>query len=522
MEIGTEGQIGGLEDQASDLSQAQKRIPVNMLANISWLVLNVVVNFLYVPFLVNNLGVAAYGLVPLTSSLNKYMEVLTQGFNSSISRYLTIDLSRRDNDAANETFNTGVAAGTLIAICLIPIAVLIAWSAPRIFNIPPGLESNTQWMIAFALFAFILTMFASSFAVSSFALHRFDIRFLVNSARLLTEVGLVVLLFYLLFPQLWVVGFGVLAGALVFLFATLGVWRKLTPQLNVKLSLVKWQKMRELLGFSSWILINQVGSLLFLNIDLILTNIMFGAFAAGRYGAVIVFPITLRSLAATLNGVLAPIIFGIFAENNPKHLADFSRRSVKYMGLFMALPIGFLCGVAGPLLDVWLGKDFSGLTVLVILLVGHLSINLGVYPLFSVQVATNKVRLPAIVTLIMGIANAGLAFALASWSDWGFISIAFAGAIILTLKNAIFTPLYGARILKLPWYTYYPSLFIAAIGVLFVAVATYALVEYWNLSGWIQLGLAGILISVIYAGAVLLLGINSEDRKLLLRLTRKA
>jgi membrane protein EpsK len=300
------------------------------------------------------------------------------------------------------------------------------------------------------------------------------------------------------------------------------VWRKLTPQLRLNLALVKSQKIRELLGFSGWILVNQVGSLLFLNIDLIMTNILFGAVTAGRYGAVIVFPLTLRSLAATLNGVLAPIIFGIFAQNKLDLLADFSRRAVKYMGLFLALPIGLLCGLAEPLLEAWLGTEFSDLNWLVILLAGHLAINLAVYPLFSVQVATHHVRLPAIVTLLMGIANTVLALTLATLTDWGYLSIAVAGAIILTSKNTIFTPLYVARILQLPWYTFYPSLLAAVVGFLFAGIISFALVEYWELSGWIQLTLAAIATSAIYTIAALLFGINSDDRKLLWSTIRRA
>ena len=515
MEIRTEAQEPGDISAATQLGEARQRMPANMVANIGWLVLNVLVNFFYVPFLIGNLGVAAYGLVPLAASLNKYMVVLTQGFNSSVSRYLTIDLSRQDDEAANETFNTGVAAGTLIAIGFIPIALIIAWLAPKIFDIPIGFESSAQWMIALSLFAFVVTMFASSFAVSSFALHRFDLRFLVNSARLLSEVGLVILLFYLFTAQLWEVGLSIFLASLVFLAGTVRVWRKLTPQLNLSLPLVKWNKMRELLGFSVWILINQVGSLLFLNIDLLMTNILFGAFAAGRYGAIIVFPMTLRSLAATLNGVLAPIIFGMFAQDRLELMVVFSRRAVKYMGLFLALPIGLICGLAEPFLVTWLGPEFSDLNWLLILLVGHLSINLASFPLFSVQVATNNVRTPAVVTLLMGAANVLLALALATWSGRGFISIAAAGAIILTLKNVVFTPLYGAKILDLPWYTYYPSLVTAVIGCLFAAVASYALAAYWDVSGWMQMAIVAIVTSLLYTTAVLLVGINSDDREIL-------
>ena len=51
------------------LSEARQRFPINVLSNVAWLVLNVITGIWYIPYLIGRLGIAAYGLVPLASSV---------------------------------------------------------------------------------------------------------------------------------------------------------------------------------------------------------------------------------------------------------------------------------------------------------------------------------------------------------------------------------------------------------------------------------------------------------------------
>ena len=121
---------------------------------------------------------------------------------------------------------------------------------------------------------------------------------------------------------------------------------------------------------------------------------------------------------------------------------------MKLVGLLMALPIGLICGLSSPLLQTWLGPKFAELSWLMTLMTIHLSVNLAVLPLFSIQTATNAVRTPALVMIVMGMGNLGLAIFLAGPMGWGLYGVAAAGAIALTAKNLVFTPLYAA---SYPW-----------------------------------------------------------------------
>lgn len=498
------------------LKEGRRRLPINIASNLIWLVLNAVESIWYAPYLIAHLGVAVYGLVPLAGSVTSYMTVVTQGFNSAVSRFLTIDLAKGDTDAANRTFNTAVVSSLVIAAVLFPVALALSWLAPWIFDVPMGYDSDARWLVLLVTGAFLLNTLSTSFSISSYAYHRFDLRLLLNVFRMAARVGFIVLVFTALSPRLWQVGAAIFVSAFLFLLGHRALNRRLTPELTVRFGLFEASLLRDMLGFSGWILVNHVGSLLFLNIDLIVANLIFGAEMAGRYGAVLVLPSALRRVVGTVQSVLVPIVLALYAQARFPKLVRFSCLLVRFVGLSVALPVGLLCGLGEPLLTTWLGPEFADLHGLVVVLVGHLCINVAVVPLFSLQVATKRVRIPGIVTLIMGVINAVLAVALALWSDWGYISIAIAGAVVLTVKNAVFTPLYGAHILKLPWWTFLPSMAVGVVACAAVGAGTYWASQTWILVGWGRLALVAMVTSAVYAVAAYFLGLSGDDRALLL------
>jgi O-antigen/teichoic acid export membrane protein len=336
---------------------------------------------------------------------------------------------------------------------------------------------------------------------------------MVNVVRLMTQMGSVVVLFTVLTPRPWQVGVGIFLSSLFFLLGHGVLWRRLTPELGIRLNLFDIPLLKDMLGFSGWVLVNHVGSLLFRNIDLIVTNLIFGAEVAGRYGAVTIFPSMLRAFVGTLGGVLVPIVVTLYAQNDLSRLVRLSRCSVKFIGLAVALPVGLLCGLAKPLLTLWLGPEFSDLSRLLIVLIMDLCVNLSVSPLFALQTATKKVRVPGLATLVLGVTNVALAIALATWSG-DYIGIAVAGTIMLLAKNLLFTPLYSARILKLRWWTFLPSMIAGAVGCLAVGTGTYMISLTWTLTSWVQLALVAMITSGIYVSAAYFGGLNADDRDL--------
>jgi O-antigen/teichoic acid export membrane protein len=217
-------------------------------------------------------------------------------------------------------------------------------------------------------------------------------------------------------------------------------------------------------------------------------------------------------LAITISGVLNPIVVTKYALNDFSSVTRLSTQAVRLMGLAFSLPVGMLCGLGGPFLQTWLGKDFKNLWFLLFLMVFHLSINLAVLPLFGIQTALNKVKIPGIVTIVMGVINLLLALFFTVILKWGAYGIAAAGAVVLTLKNVIFTPIYCAYIQKLPWFTYIRAVIPGLVTALLIGLISFGSTLIINIDSWGSLIFIGVLITGFSLAFLFFFGLKEEDK----------
>jgi membrane protein EpsK len=488
---------------------------VNLCANLGQLGLSLVVGIWYVPFLVRQLGPAAYGLIPLSSSLTSYMALITLGLNSAVSRYLTIALEQEDHRKANLIFNTSFwGSVALTALLILPAAFGII-HLDSLINVPAGYGNEARWLFVGATAAFLLNELKTPFDVSSFCQNRFDLRNLVAIAELLTRVGLVVLLFYVLQPRVSYVGLGIFCGTAVSSLGAVWLWRILTPTLRVRANDFDRGMLGNLASTGGWVIINQIGAILYLNIDVLVANRLFGAEQSGKYAAIMQLPYLIRLLGTTVVAVFSPTVLYYFARNDLDGLMIFLRRAIKCLGLVLALPIGLMCGFGEPLLRLYLGPGFSGFGPLLFLMAAHLCINVAVLPLLGLQLAANKVKTPALVTIVMGLGNLGLALLLAGPAGWGLYGIAAAGAIMLTAKNVCFTPAYGAHILGKRWTSFWRELGLIAIVTAGTFLLCRAILWFRPIDGWIGLCAVGLSVSIVYALLAYRIFLNRDERTML-------
>lgn len=523
METGRPEPILGIGvPEGSAISVGRGQFVTNLVTNVGALVLSLLIGLWFTPYLIRHLGVASYGLIPLITQITGYLGIVTLALNSAMGRWITIALERREHEEANHYFNASFFGSLLLTAVLAVPAGFAAAHVHRLIAVPAGQEAQAGWFMASALAVFFLNTLLTPFGVATYSMNRFDLRNLVTIAERLVQVGGVVLFFALVTPRLWQVGLALVAATLVSGGISLRLWRQLTPMLKVSWHDFRLEAVRKLASFGGWVSVNTVGTILFLAIDLLVVNRLFGPAAGGRYAAVMQWSGLLRTLAATIAMVFGPTILYIYARNDIDGLVAYTGRSVKFMGIVVALPIGLICGLAAPLLGTWLGPEFVGLAPLMSLMTIHLSVNLAVMPLFSIQTATNRVAVPGIVTLVMGAANLGLALLLAGPARWGLYGVAAAGAIMLSAKNLLFTPVYCAHCLgRRPLAFFRPILRIVLLTAATAAVC-FGLSRLVYLSGWIRLGAAVVAVSLVYVAVVLLTQVSSEERGMLWNVVRSA
>lgn len=489
-----------------------KQVPKNLLANVLYFILNVLIGLFLAPFFIDSLGVSSYALVPLATSLTGYVNLFVQSFNTSVSRHLTIDLQKKEFKKANLLFNTALFGTLGIILFMLPFVFLISYYLPSFFGIPASQENAARILFLGVISSVLLRAWGSNFGVSLFAYNRLDLQNLVNAINLLVQVSTIILLFRFCSPRLDYIGIAYFIATLSSVIIEIVFSRKINPNLKVNHKDFRRSMVKTITETSTWVILDQIGALLFLQIDLIVVNKLFGTVAGGEYSLVLMWSMFLRSTAGTLVGILTPVIITYYAKGKLEEMVALSKNAMKLTGLAMALPIGYICGFAPQLLSLWVGSEYARLSPLMFLMLSHLVINLPVRPLFTINISYNKVRIPGIVTFFTGVANLLLALLIPEITGWGYYGVAVAGAISLTFKNALFTPWYATKILGIPKTTFISSLFPGAIAMLMTAGASHLMMEYLHISGFVSLVITGIFLTSIYLAVAWAFGLNQKEK----------
>jgi membrane protein EpsK len=458
--------------------------------------------------------VAAYGLIPLATSFTSYVTILTDSLNIAVSRFLTVDLHQKNYQKANRTFNTALFGLSGVIILLVPVVVLLSYYAPKFFNIPAGQEFEVILLFFGVSTAFLIRSWSSNFTVSLFAYNRLDLLNLLNILSVIVQVSLIVVVFTTFSPQLGYIGFAYLVSGLVFLFGAIVLSKRINPHLHMDLQEFDRSRLKELTVMGWWAVVDMIGSLFFLQIDLIAVNLLFGATAAGEYAVVFVWAILLRGIAWTLAGVLSPMILTYYAKDSIEQIIHISKSAVKGLGLFIALPIGLICGFAPHILTLWVGPQFAHLAPLMWVLILPLAINLCILPLYTICVAFNKIRIPGIITLFMGVGNVILVFSLPLLLGWGYYGVAVSGAIMFTLKNTFFTPWYTTKIMGISTNTFTKSMIAGVLAALIIAGLSAIIGKIFIISSLINLAMFGGIISIVYIIVIWFIGLNQYEREI--------
>ena len=277
---------------------------------------------------------------------------------------------------------------------------------------------------------------------------------------------------------------------------------------------------REVCGTGAWLVVDRIGTLMYLNTDLLIINLLLGPDSGGRYAPLLQWVLLLRVLAPALGGVFAPVAIDHIARGRDEELRGSLVQAIRLMGIGIALPAGIICGFAAPLLRVWMGPAFADLAPLLVLLILGQMLVLPLNPIHNVNRGLNRVRVPALVTLVLGVVNVVLSVVLAGPVGLGLLGVGVATVVCFTLRTTLAVAVYTARQIGMRgWSLLLPMwrglLLWGAVTALGWTLSQHAAIDSWTTLGAAAVGLG---LCALAAAAVLLL--TAADRRLLLELLR--
>ena len=413
----------------------------------------------------------------------------------SVSRFLTIDLQRGDIAKANETFNTALFGTLIVILLLVPVALGIAWVTPYFFSI--GEQSTITVFILFSLvfLSAFIRAWSSNFMVTLFAHNRLDLWNWVNASYLIVQVFIVVLLFMICGPSLPTIGISYLIAAVFSGILAVFYSRKTNSHLKIKPSLFIRSKFMEMGKLTSWLIFQELGTLLKLPISLIIVNLLFGEVAETQYSIAITFITLLIAMSALITSMFRPMVYSFVANKDNEGAARFISFTIRVTGLSMALPLALICIFSPQLLMIWVGEEYTFLMPLICILVLPTILNIQGGCIGPLNVACNRVKITAIANFIAAMINIGLALSLSFIFDIGMYGVAIAWVISMLLY-IVFAFIYNAYIIEAPLLTFIKPAVAGIVSVLILFVF-----------GWIITILLGLsensfLIAILLGGGI--------------------
>ena len=425
-------------------NQQARVVALNVASRYVTLGLEMILGLVMLPINAHHLGAAEYGLWMLAASVVAYFPILDLGLGSAMERAVAHHRAQRDPDSINEVASTLVfvfVATGLIALCVV---AGIAWNFGRFFDLAPEQARTGQLLLMmiglqvaiglpFTIFGSVCNGFQRTYLNAAVGACVSLAVAAVNVTVLMTGGGLVELVGAMTATRL--------AGYIAYRLTAYRVF----PLLQIRPSLFRRARLRELTGFGAWMLLQGASCKLNYASD----AIVIGAFLST--GSVAIWTIAQRLADAVLqvtnqlNYVLFPIVVDADTSGRNDRLTEVLVQGTR-LSLATIIPVaGSLALLADSVVIGWTGPQFAAAGIIVKILAMVVLVRVGSWTANTVLQGAGAHRLVAISNLVTAVINIGLSILLIRWL--GLPGVALATLVPVTVRAVVVViPLACARV----------------------------------------------------------------------------
>lgn len=485
---------------------------INMFANFFSLAVTFGISFFLSPYIVETVGVEAYGFVGLANNFISYASLITIALNALAGRFITICIHDKNIERANCYYSSVFFANCFISVVLLVAGTFVWLELEYIINIPRNILWDVKILFAALFCNCIISTVGSVFSVSTFATNKLYLNSLRSIESSIVCAVVLIGLFMFFSPKVSYLGITSLLTGIYCMIYNIHYMHKLLPGLHIRIESFDFVAVKELVSSGVWSLVTRLGSLLTDGLDLFITNIFIDATAMGVLSLAKTIPALISSIVGSLVSVFSPNFTILFAQGKQKELHIAVRQSIKIMSVLANLPIIVLIVCGQRFFELWQPtQDAKVLQVLSLLTCAGLIFNGGINCIYDIFVVVNKLKVNAIALMFSGLLSTGIVFVLLQITDLGIFAVAGVSTFIIILKNLLIVVPYGAKCLNMKWYELYPDVF---KPVLFVAVGSVICVfaTHWLTDGWISLLFSCAITGILSLGIGYFIILGKDER----------
>lgn len=475
------------------------------------ILLQTLINFIYVPILLYYIGKNEYGLYQLIGSFIAYFSIMDFGLTTAVIRFYTKYKVENDKIAMENLLAIAMRCFVGITIFLVILAIGVYISLDGIFS-----YSMTEYELISAKNIFLLLIFNIIITISTMifrAIINAHEKFLflkgLETIQLTLQPILVVLIL-----QEYPTAFSValVQTILNICLIIVRIYYCFT-KLEIKIKFHYWDKILfkefKKLALSSFVvsIIDQI----FYRTNQIILGIVDGTVAVAIYSIASLIYMNYMMISVAISGVYLPYIVELNSQvNGLKKISDLFIAIGRWQYFILAgVASGFI--IFGQQFIIFLaGKEFLDAYWITLIIIMPLTIDLIQNIALSVLQAQNKYDIRAKVYFFMGVLNFCLAIPLAK--IYGGIGCAFVTGSVIFVGNGLIMNWYYLKIMKLDIKRFWKNIQRITIGVAGITIIGFAINSIINVQNLWLFGLSLVIYTAFYIGAMYSWFMNDDEQ----------
>ncbi len=459
----TLGPLPGVRDTKKPVDlTGQDRLVSNVLFNWGAYSVFVISGFIVPRMIDRRLGQELLGVWDFAWSLVNYFGLVQAGIASSVNRYVAKYRTAHDTGGVNRVVSSALCMLSAAGVLVLGLTIALALLLPQLFGQKLGENvREAQWVVFFLGASLAVQVAFSTFSGVLTGCHRWELHNInISGWYAITVAAVVVALF--LGAGLSTLAAITLVGEILTDVRRVVLAYRVCEGLQLRLALVQWDTIQELLVFGGKTLIPGVSNLLLNQTTSILILVYLGPAALALYTRPRSLVQYLHMLVNRMAMVTVPTASSLQSAENLDGIRQLLLKSVRY-SLCMALPLVIVLIVFGDVaMRLWMGSAYANGLVTAILAFGQLA-TMAQAPVLMILVGMNAHGRVGIGQLVASLCSVGLNILVLAHLQMGLVGTALAVTLPLTIMNILYVPLLVCRYVRLDVKQYFLSMVVGPV-----------------------------------------------------------
>ena len=399
------------------------------------IIVNALLGLVVLPYNISHLGKGDYGLWMLAASLTTYFTIIDLGYGGAVVRFVAEYKARKDVRALNEVLSTMFFLYCALGIACYLMAAVAALLLPYVFNLDPD-QVHTGRLVLLIIAVQVALYFP--FNVFGGVINGFERNYVNNVVGTGFNIATAAV-------NVLVLGLGY--GLLELVIATtlmrvLPLWAyrmnaySVFPELQLKWSLVRKARLRELTGFSAYLAVIDWSARLTYATDTFYLGIFMNTAAVAVYAIAQRLAEALLRMTNQLHTFLFPAVVYHAVEGRTDQQQQLMVRASRFQLAIATCLCGGIAAVADTLIPAWVGPGFEGSVLAAQILAFVVVLRAWMAMPSTILKGNDQHRYLARIASVAAVANLLLSIPLVK--SWGIPGVAVGTAIPVFVSCAVF------------------------------------------------------------------------------------